>query len=81
MEYSIFLGVSIKLSVFLIKEINQLPIFRAIIACYLSESAAFLWNILDIFIMIIGIGLTMHFKVFNSELEKAKAKIEVKLEF
>lgn len=27
--------------------------------------------------MIIGIGLTMHFKVLNSELERAKLEIEV----
>lgn len=44
---------------------------------YINESSTFVWNFLDIFIMIVGVGLSTHFKVLNDELELAIDRIEV----
>lgn len=58
---------------------NPPPNYIAIIFCYLSENATFVWNFVDVFIMIIGIGLTTHFKAFNNELKQTKLEVEVQL--
>lgn len=77
-EYCLFVGVSIKFNIYLPLEINSFLGYKAILIYYLSVKAAFVWNFIDIFIMIIGIGLTIHFKVLNHELELAKHEVEVK---
>lgn len=78
-EYCLFIGVSIRLNKYLI--LQRIPFPNYIPLCYLSGNASFVWNFLDIFIMIIGVGLTMHFKVFNQEMERAVVEIEVNFEF
>lgn len=57
---------------------NPPPKYIAITFCYISESATFVWNFIDIFIMIIGFGLTTHFKVLNNDLEQTDFQSEVK---
>lgn len=81
-EHCLFVGLSIKLRKYLaIMQRNPPPNSIAIVFCYVSENATFVWNFIDIFIMVIGIGLTMHFKVLNDELERAKLEIEVEFSF
>lgn len=58
---------------------EPLPTFLALLICFINESATFVWNFLDIFLMFVGIGLSTHFKLFNNEMERAANEIEVKL--
>lgn len=62
----------------LVSQSEQLPIFVSILICYINESAVFIWNYLDIFIMIVGVGLSTHFKILNEKLERATVHIEVR---
>lgn len=48
----------------------------ALLMCFINENATFIWNYTDVFIMIMSIGLSTHFKLLNIELEQAT--IEVK---
>lgn len=57
---------------------NPPPNYIALTFCYISENTAFMWNFVDIFIMIIGIGLTTHFKVLNNELQRTNFQTVVK---
>lgn len=63
----------------LVPQNEPLPIFLAAVICYINESATFVWNFLDIFIMVVGFGLSTHFKLLNDELEKAAVEMEVNL--
>lgn len=56
---------------------NPPPKYIAITFCYISESATFVWNFIDIFIMIISIGLATHFKVLNIELKQTNFQAKV----
>lgn len=69
----------IKISVpHIIPQRDSLPTFAVLLICYINESATFVWSFVDIFIMIVGVGLSSHFKVLNYEMEQAIARIEVK---
>lgn len=63
----------------LVPQSDALPMWIALLMCFINENATFIWNYLDIFIMIIGLGLSTHFKLLNIELEQAA--IEVKNTF
>lgn len=65
----------------LVPQSEPLPIFVALLICYINESATFVWNFLDIFIMIVGIGLATHFQLFNYQLKHAVIEVEAKLEY
>lgn len=41
------------------------------INCFVTYFGLFLWSFLDIFLMIVGITLSTHFKLINNELERA----------
>lgn len=58
---------------------NELLPSSALLICVIVESATFVWNFLDIFIMIISVGLSTHFELFNHELEEATLEMEVNL--
>lgn len=64
----------------LVPQGEPLPTFVALLICCINESATFVWNFLDIFLMIVGVGLSTHFKVFNNELEHAAVEMEVKFQ-
>ena len=57
------------------RTVTELPTSVALLISYINESATFVWNFLDIFIMIIGIGLSTHFKLLNIELEQAAIEV------
>lgn len=61
----------------LVPQCKPLPIPVALLICYINESATFVWNFHDIFIMLIGYGLSTHFKLFNNELERAVVEVKV----
>lgn len=42
---------------------------------FISINANFMWSFLDIFIMIISMGLSNHFKLFNNELKHVKGEV------
>lgn len=72
------LGEFVKVSVpHIIQQNEPLPTFIALLICYINESATFVWNFIDIFIMFFGVGLSSNFKVLNNELEQAIVRIEV----
>lgn len=79
-EYGLFISVSIKYNKYVAVSLQGTPIlnYKSIIVCYLSVKAAFVWSFLDILIMIVGIGLTTHFKALNNELQQTKLEMEVK---
>lgn len=56
---------------------EPLPTFIALLICYINENTTFVWNFLDIFLMIVGFGLSTHFLLFNNEMEWATVQIEV----
>lgn len=62
----------------LVPQCDALPTFMALLICFINESATFVWNFLDIFLMIVGVGLSTHFKVLNNKLEHAANEMEVK---
>lgn len=61
----------------LVPRSETLPTFIALLICIVHEHATFVWNFLDIFLMMVGIGLSMHFKVLNNELERTTNEIKV----
>lgn len=63
----------------LVPQSDILPMWIAILISFINENATFIWNYIDIFIMIVSIGLSTHFKLLNIELEQAT--IEVKNTF
>lgn len=56
---------------------ERMPVWVAIGVKLISVYATFVWNFLDIFIMVISIALTTHFKLFNCELKQAKSEVIV----
>lgn len=64
----------------LVPRSERLPTYLALLICCINESATFVWNFLDIFLMIVGIGLSTHFKVLNNKLEHTAMEMEVKFE-
>lgn len=84
----IFIGMSEQFSVMdfirkllesLVPQSHALPMVIAILISFINENATFIWNYIDVFIMIVSIGLSTHFKLLNIELEQAT--IEVKCTF
>lgn len=59
----------------LVPQSHSLPMGIAIIICFINECATFIWNYIDIFIMMMSIGLSTHFKLFNIELKQAKIEV------
>lgn len=57
---------------------NELiPLWKAICAKFLSIIATFVWNYVEVFIIIICIVLFTHFRLFNSELERIKSEVKL----
>lgn len=44
------------------------PIWAAIPIDFISIATAFVWNFLDVFILVISVGLSTQFQLFNDEL-------------
>lgn len=59
----------------LIPQNDSFPLWIGSLLCFINETAAFIWNFLDIFLMIVGVGLSTHFKVLNNELEQAAIEV------
>lgn len=59
----------------LVPQSHSLPFGIGILMCFMNESATFVWNFLDIFLMIIAVGLSTHFKVLNIKLEQAAIEV------
>lgn len=55
--------------------IDHIPIWAALFINFINISATFVWNYTDIFIMIVSIGLSTHFKLINKELEMANFEV------
>ncbi|XP_055326860.1 gustatory receptor for sugar taste 64f-like [Sitodiplosis mosellana] len=59
-------------------------VVAAVLSCYsllLIWMNLFVWNFLDMFIMVISIGLSTHFKLFNCELKQATAEQNMSQEY
>lgn len=63
----------------LVPQSDSLPMWIALLMCFINENATFIWNYCDVFIMIFGVGLSTHFKLLNIKLEQTA--IEVKKTF
>lgn len=59
----------------LVPQSHVLPTWLALLLFATNENATFIWNYIDIFIMIMGIGLSTHFKLLNIELEQASIEV------
>lgn len=64
---------------YLITSDDRIPVWMAFLINLINVFATFVWNFLDIFIMIVSIGLSTHFKYLNNELKQTK--FEVVMEF
>lgn len=53
----------------------QPPLWNSCCGKIVSIISTVMWNYIDIFIMVIGIGLSMHFKLFNNKLERIREKV------
>lgn len=53
-----------------------IPLLMAIFTAFVCEYATFVWNFLDIFIMMISFGLSTHFKILNYELKLATDEVQ-----
>lgn len=49
---------------------DQIPVY-ALSIDFISITATFIWNFLDVFIMVVSLGLSTHFKLLNIELREA----------
>ncbi|XP_031638769.1 gustatory receptor for sugar taste 64f-like [Contarinia nasturtii] len=56
---------------FLFNSDSEISFWEATSVSFISLISTFLWNFLDVFIVVISIGLTMHFKLFNHDLNRA----------
>lgn len=59
----------------LITYAEHVPLWLAICINFINISSTFVWNFLDIFIMIISKGLSTHFKLLNHELQQASFEV------
>lgn len=55
--------------------VGRVPIWAAFFIDFINVAATFVWNYSDIFIMIVSIGLSTHFKLINKEMEMANIEV------
>lgn len=60
---------------YLITSDDRISVWLAFLINLINVFATFVWNFLDIFIMIVSIGLSTHFKYLNNELEQTKFEV------
>lgn len=41
----------------------------------INVSATFIWSYLDVFVMTISLGISMHFQLYNDEIKRAKGEV------
>lgn len=63
---------------FIEKITAHIPVWATVPFFLINIYATFVWNYIDIFIMMISMGLSELFKQLNSELEQAKDEVEIK---
>lgn len=63
---------------FLYEIVNQLPPWVAAPFFFISGCATFMWNFLDLFVMVISIGLSTLFELLNYEIEHTRIEVERK---
>lgn len=51
---------------------DKIPFWLAIFIDMISITATVIWNYVDVFIMLVSIGLSAQFKMFNTELKEAR---------
>lgn len=59
----------------LIDFFGKIPVSVAILVNFINVISTFVWNYMDIFIMIVSIGLSSHFKLLNNELRQATIEV------
>lgn len=59
--------------------IDHIPIWAAFFINFINISATFVWNFMDIFIIVISIGLSTNFELINKELESANIDVSPEL--
>lgn len=60
---------------YLITTQEPIPTWLALIIDVINLNAAFVWSYTDLFIMVISIGLSTHFKLLNNALEHAVVEV------
>lgn len=60
---------------FIHKIIDHIPVWATVPLFFINLHASFVWNYVDIFIMVISMGLSELFKQLNSELEQVRIKV------
>lgn len=51
--------------------------WKAFLGKYLNIIATFIWNYMDLFVMIVSLGISTRFKQINDDLERIKGKVNV----
>lgn len=59
----------------LVPQSGSIPMGIAILMSVINENATFIWNYIDVFIMLMSIGLSTHFKLLNIELKQATIEV------
>lgn len=65
---------------YLFANADHIPVWVAIFINLINVYATVVWNYLDIFIMIISVGLSTHFKLLNAELEQTTVEVRITFE-
>lgn len=58
---------------------DRIPYWLAFFIYFINVCATFVWTYMDVFIMMISIGISTLFKQLNNELEQTKVEVEFRL--
>lgn len=60
---------------YLYNNTENISIPGIVFAYFIAATGAYVWNYVDVFMMMIGIALTSQFKFFNDDLRQVKGKV------
>lgn len=64
---------------YLYNNTKNISIHEIVFPYFIAATGAYVWNYVDVFIMMIGIALTSQFKLFNDDLRQVKGKVKFEL--
>ena len=64
---------------YLYNNTENISIPEIIFAYFIAGTGGYVWNYIDVFIMMIGIALTSQFKLFNDDLRQVKGMVKFEL--
>lgn len=59
---------------------DRIPIWVAMIIYFMNLCATFVWSYMDVFIMMISVGIATLFKLLNNELKQAQFEVYILIE-